>query len=245
MADLSSRLAGCAVFTKLDLHKGYHQVPVHSEDIGKTAIITPFGLFEYIRMPFGLRNAGQTFQRLMDSVLQGLPYCFIYLDDVLIASPNLDSQVEHLREVLSRLRAAGLQLNGDKCVFAVAAVEFLGHQVTAAGISPLQKRVEAVEKFPLPGTNKQLLSFLGMINFYCLFLPQAARVLKPLTDSLRGSKVAAVEWTEPMRQAFTAGKRMLCEAACLAHPEPEAELSLAVDASDTHIGAVLQDYSQL
>jgi Reverse transcriptase (RNA-dependent DNA polymerase) len=76
----------CTVFTKLDLRKGYHQVPVHPKDVGKTAIITPFGLFEYIRMPFGLRNAGQTFQRLMDSVLQGLPYCFIYLDDVLIHS---------------------------------------------------------------------------------------------------------------------------------------------------------------
>jgi Reverse transcriptase (RNA-dependent DNA polymerase) len=157
-----------------------------------------------------MRRQHQIDTPVLDSVLQGLPYCFIYLDDVLIASLDLDSHVEHLREVLSRLRAAGLQLKGNKCVFAIAVVEFLGHQVTAAGISPLQKRVEAVEKFPLPGTNKQLLSFLGMINFYRRFLPQAARVLKPLTDSLRGGKAAAVEWTEPMRQSFTAAKKMLC-----------------------------------
>jgi hypothetical protein len=88
IADLTARLAGCRVFTKLDLKKGYHQVPVHQDDICKTAIITPFGLFEYVRMPFGLRNAGQTFQRLMDKVLQGLDFVFIYLDDVLIASPD-------------------------------------------------------------------------------------------------------------------------------------------------------------
>jgi cleavage and polyadenylation specificity factor subunit 1 len=117
MADLSARLAGCRFFSKLDLKKGYFQVPVHPEDICKTAIITPFGTFEFVRMPFSLRNAGQTFQRLMDQVLRGLDYCFVYLDDILIASPTLQQHEEHLREVLGRLEQAGLVLNSSKCIF--------------------------------------------------------------------------------------------------------------------------------
>jgi Reverse transcriptase (RNA-dependent DNA polymerase) len=88
MADLSARLAGTRVFSKLDLKKGYFQVPVHPDDICKTALITPFGTFEFLRMPFGLRNAGQTFQRLMDQIMRGLDYCFVYLDDILIASES-------------------------------------------------------------------------------------------------------------------------------------------------------------
>jgi cleavage and polyadenylation specificity factor subunit 1 len=245
IADLTARLSGCKIFTKLDLKKGYHQVPVHKDDIGKTAIITPFGLFEYVRMPFGLRNAGQTFQRLMDQVLQGLDYVFVYLDDVLIASPDEETHWEHLQEVFKRLKEAGLVLNSGKCVFAVPVVDFLGHRVTAAGISPLQNRVQAVKEFPPPKTVKQMLSFLGMINFYRRFLPRAAQILKPLTDSLRGGQAAAVEWTPAMREAFEAAKQMLCQAACLAHPDMAAQLSLAVDASDSHIGAVLQQSSPL
>jgi hypothetical protein len=157
MADLSARLAGCRFFSKLDLKKGYFQVPVHPDDICKTAIITPFGTFEFVRMPFGLRNAGQTFQRLMDQVLRGLDFCFVYLDDILIASPTLQQHEEHLRAVLARLEAAGLVLNRSKCVFTAEAVDFLGHRVTAAGISPLQSRVEAVQKFPRPENAKQLI----------------------------------------------------------------------------------------
>jgi hypothetical protein len=87
MADLAARLAGCTIFSKLDLKKGYLQVPVTTSDVPKTAIITPFGLFEFVRMPFGLKNAGMTFQRLMDTLLGGLPFAFVYWDDILVASP--------------------------------------------------------------------------------------------------------------------------------------------------------------
>jgi len=113
LADVAARLAGCKIFTKLDLRKGYHQVPVAPEDVHKTAVITPFGLFEFVRMPFGLRNSAQTFQRLMDEVLSGLPFLFVYIDDLLIASRNVEEHEKHLREVLSRLEEHGLVLNGE------------------------------------------------------------------------------------------------------------------------------------
>ena len=240
MADLTARLAGCHVFTKLDLRKGYHQVPVRPADVHKTAITTPFGLFEFVRMPFGLRNAGQTFQRLMDEVLTGLSFVFVYLDDVLIASRDHTAHKEHLQQVLSIFRQHGLVLNGEKCVLGVSEVTYLGHEVSADGIKPLADRVEAVQTFPRPNTVKQLQVYLGMINFYRRFIPGAARVLKPMTDALRGSKRSALDWTAEMEQSFSSSKQGLASAVQLAHPNPAAELVLAVDASDTHVGAVLQ-----
>jgi hypothetical protein len=104
MGDLSSRLDGCVIFSKLDLQKGYYQVPVAAADVPKTAVITPFGLFEFVRMPFGLKNAGMTFQRLMERVFFDLPYSFVYLDDLLVASRCVEDHRRHLQEVLGRLQ---------------------------------------------------------------------------------------------------------------------------------------------
>ena len=114
IGDLTAKLAGCHVFSKLDLRKGYPQVPVRPEDVHKTVVVTPFGLFEFLRMPFGLRNAGQTFQRMMDEILAGLGFCFVYLDDILVASRSVEEHEVHLREVLTRLQQHGLALNAEK-----------------------------------------------------------------------------------------------------------------------------------
>ena len=240
IGDLTARLAGCKVFSKLDLRKGYHQVPVRPADIKKTAIITPFGLFEFLRMPFGLRNAGQTFQRMMDNVLGGLECAFVYLDDVLVASSNHQEHTAHLKEVLSRLQRHGLVLNAEKCQLGVSELDYLGHHVTASGIQPIADRVATIKKFPQPKTVGQLQTYLGMVNFYRRFLPAAARVLKPLTDALKGGQKGTLDWTVEMGNAFQHSKQALYNAVELGHPDPKAELFLAVDASETHVGAVLQ-----
>jgi cleavage and polyadenylation specificity factor subunit 1 len=186
MADLAARLDGCRVFSKLDLRKGYLQVPVAAEDIAKTAIITPFGLFEFTRIPFGLRNAGMTFQRLMDTVLGGLPFAFVYLDDILVASTDEETHRLHLQAVFSVLQQNGLIVNPEKCLLACGTVDFLGHRLSASGIGPLPSRVQAIAEFPRPVTFKQLQAFLGLFNFYRRFIPAAARVVLPLTRALRG-----------------------------------------------------------
>ncbi|MFN9942446.1 MAG: reverse transcriptase family protein, partial [bacterium] len=104
MMDFAAKMSGCRHFSKVDLHKGYHQIPMHARDIAKTAIITPFGLYEFLRMGFGLRNAGNTFQRMMDRVTNGLPFIFVYLDDIIVGSPDLASHLQHLQLLFQRLR---------------------------------------------------------------------------------------------------------------------------------------------
>jgi cleavage and polyadenylation specificity factor subunit 1 len=228
------------VFLKLDMRKGYHQVPVRPEDVCKTAIVTPFGTFEFLRMPFGLRNAGQTFQWFMDSILSDLPFCFIYIDDVLVASRTHEEHVQDLRHVLEQFQQHGLVLNMEKCEVGVAELDYLGHRISASGIRPIANRVEALAKYPQLVTVCQLQTYLGMINFYRRFLPGAAGVLKPLTDALRGGQQAKLAWTAEMAAAFHQSKSSICTAAELAHPVEKAAFFLAVDASSLHVGAALQ-----
>jgi Reverse transcriptase (RNA-dependent DNA polymerase) len=128
-------------------------------------------------MPFGLRNAGQTFQRFMDSVLADLPLCFVYIDNVLVASPSHEQHLEDLHVVLEQLQQQGLVLNVEKCLFGATELDYLGHRVSATGIRPITGRVEALAKYPQPKTVAQLQTFLGMVNFYRRFIAGAARIL--------------------------------------------------------------------
>ena len=242
MMDFAARAAGCTVFSKIDLKSGYHQVPMNPADIPKTAITTPFGLWEFTRMTFGMRNSGNTFQRLMDRVMADLDFAFPYLDDIFVFSRGEQEHTGHLGEVFARLRAARLTANPDKCVLAQPSIDFLGHLVNAAGITPLPGRVAAIATHPRPVTVKDLQNFLGVINFYRKFVPAAAEMLRPLTDALKNSPAAkaVIEWTAERRTAFQAARSALGKATHLAYPKQEAEIALMVDASANHVGAALQ-----
>lgn len=242
LQDFTYILFGCTVFSKVDLLRAFHQVPVEECDIPKTAICTPFGAYEYLRMPFGLRNAAQTQQRLMDEVFLGLNFVFVYLDDILIASKSAAEHRAHLLAVFERIQQYGLIVNLKKSQFGRDNIEFLGHHVNSHGITPTAEKVASIVKFPAPKTVADMRRFLGMLNFYRRFIPNSAShqlELQSLITSSKKNDKTPIVWTPQSTAAFVTTKESIAQATMLCHPAPDAELSLVTDASDTAIGGAL------
>lgn len=244
--DFAHSIAGCTVFSTIDLVKAYNQIPVFEDDIPKTAITTPFGLYEFPMMTFGLRNAGQTFQRFVDEMVRGLDFTYAYLDDFLVFSKTEAEHEVHLQQLFSRMKEYGILINTSKCVFGVNEVTFLGYQISEFGTKPLKSKVQAINDFPPPKTVKELRRFLGMLNFYRRFLPNAAKIQAPLNALLTGSVKAShpIVLSGDTLVAFNQCKESLSNAALLAHPDCEAKLALVTDASDLAMGAVLQQFKE-
>ncbi|UYV60514.1 hypothetical protein LAZ67_1001391, partial [Cordylochernes scorpioides] len=241
--DLHHILKGTRVYSKIDLCKAFYQIPIAEEDKPKTAIITPFGLFEFNVMSFGLRNATATFQRFMHEVLRNLDFAFVYLDDILVASKTEEEHYSHLETLFSRLNFYGLRSNLSKSKFLVQEIDFLGYLITSHGVKPLPTKVKTILEYKKPKTVHELRIFLGMLNFYRTFLNNAAETQAMLHEYLRGAKKkdrSEIKWTEEAVVQFEQCKQALANTALLAYPDTELPISLCTDASDRAVGSVLQ-----
>lgn len=252
--DFSSRLHGHKFFSVVDLKSAFHQLPIAPEDVEKTALATPFGSFEFLRMNFGLCGAAQTFQRFIDSVLRDLAVnspegrrkvtLFAYVDDILIASKSEQAHLEDLDAFFARLQSYGLHVNLQKCKFLANELEFLGHKITTEGTSPLPCKVQCVREYQKPATMQGLRRYLGLINFYHSYIHNAAELLAPLTSMLSGARTKTSNvkllWNSEAEEAFYKSKEALSDATTLHYPVPGAETSIAVDASDFAVAGVLQ-----
>ena len=237
MEDCIDQVGHAKYVSKFNLLKGYWQVPLSKRARELSAFITPTGLYSYNVMPFGLRNAPATFQRLMTKVLGDMEGCALYLDDVVVFSDTWDSHVERIRALFARLAEARLTVNLAKCEFAKATVTYLGRVVGQGTVRPVEEKVKAVVRFPVPVTKKELMRFLGLVGYYRCFCRNFSDVVAPLTDLLK-AKVTFV-WSPVCQQAFEKAKTLLCNAPVLSAPRFDRPFALQVDASHVGVGAVL------
>ena len=179
-SDLFASLTGGRKFTKLDLTAAYQQVPLDEASAKLVTVNTHQGLYEYTRLPFGVASAPAVFQRIMDTLLQGIPHVICYLDDILVTGSSDAEHFTNLREVLQRLQQHGVRLSKEKCVFFKDSVEYLGHHIDSKGIHTSPKKVEAFIEAPPPQNVQQLRSFLGLLNYYAKFLTNISSLLHPL-----------------------------------------------------------------
>ena len=226
------------VFSTIDLKDGFMQIPIAEEDIPKTAMYTPWGLYEYLRMPFGLRNAPPTFQRFMNMVLHRVEHQFCYIDDIIVFSETLEDHKIHLGEVFARLAQYGLVINLDKSHFVQSSAVYLGFEFSASGYRPLESHTLKIQDFPVPTSKKELQSFLGALQYYRSHIPGLAFIASPLYDLTKG-KGRKFIWTDECQHAFESLKELIGDRCPLAPLKPDGDYALYTDASGLACGAVL------
>ncbi|XP_075733659.1 uncharacterized protein LOC142775721 [Rhipicephalus microplus] len=224
----------------LDLTRGYWQVPMTERASKYAAFISPLGTFRPLVMSFGLKNAPFCFSRLMDRVLAGAEnYAVPYLDDIAVFSDSWEKHLSHLRDVLTRLRNAGLTVKAEKCQLGQAEVEYLGHIVGRGCRRPHEVKLAAIENYPRPVTKTDIRAFLGLTGYYQHYIPKYSQIASPLTDSLRKGEPVKVQWDELRESSFQALKAALTSQPILRAPDYNRPFVLQCDASERGLGAVL------
>ena len=242
---LLHRAGAASVFSKLDLASGFHQIALSIPSRALTAFRLPEPVkgcthWEWTVMPFGLKNAPPTFQRAMTAALQGCEdFCVVYIDDILVFSKNEEEHLEHLRQVMGKLREHAYHVRLAKCEFLRSEVEFLGHKLSAMGLATAEEKVKALNSWQAPlKSAKQVRQFLGLALWYRSFIPHLATIAMPLFKLTSGRTTFC--WTDAATQAMDTLKKLVSSAPCLARWEHERETRVVTDASKVGVGAVLE-----
>ena len=231
-------------FTKLDLIKGYYQVPIDEESRQYTAFSTPQHQYQFKRLSFGLKNSGIQFQKHMQEILSDFnnKQVIVYIDDILILSQSFQEHLQLVEKVLTSLMLNGIKIKVAKCEFFKEQVSFLGHLISREGLKKSPEFIEKIQSYPKPVTVTQLRQFLGLANFQRKFIHQFSTIAKPLSCVTGGPKRKRIEWTPEMDGAFEAIKAKLVEETTLTFPDYRtgaSPLELYVDASGQGAGACL------
>ena len=230
------------MFSSLDLRSGYYHIGLSDSAKPKsTFVLSSLGKYQFNRVPFGLAQAPAYFQKLINNVLKGCNFVMGYLDDIIIYSRTEKEHLEHLEEIFSRLRAAGLKLKLEKCSFFKKHIQYLGHLISAKGIQPLPEKLESITKMPATKNPKEVKQFLGLIGYYRKFVSRFADISRGLTHLTK--KDVEFKWTPKCENCFQILKEFLQQAPILRYPDPQANYTLYTDASKYAYAGVLTQQS--
>ena len=234
--EIFSKLNQGAWFTQVDFADAYLQLEMDESSKELVTINTPKGLYQYQRLPFGVKSAPGIFQETMDNLTSGLKGCAAYLDDVIVTGTTLEEHNMNVFELFKRISDFGFRVKMDKCSFAKKEIKFLGHIISKEGRKPDPEKITAIVEMPPPKDRKQLKSFLGMVSYYSVFVPKMRQMRGPLDDLEKNEKF---EWLKVHQQSFTSLKKVLQSNLLLTHYDPKRDIVIAADACEYGIGAVI------
>ena len=237
--DLFQRLGKSNYFSKIDLSKEYWQIPVAEKDVEKTAFVTPDGNYEFIRMPFRMKNSGATLVQGLKMLISDLENVDSYIDDLIVHTEDWDTHIRELVELMNRLQQANLTTRPTKCVFGAKSVEFLGHQVGFDWITVNNDNLEKIGMAQRSTTKKEVRSFLGLVNYYCAHIPSLAAISTPLSDLTRQGQLNKVQWGEAQERVFLTWQERLLKKPILKLPDHQKPFFLRLDTSNCRLGASL------
>ncbi len=241
-------LEGSTYFSQIDLNQGFYQISMKKEDVPKTSFVVPSGQYEFLVMPFGLKNSPRSFQRAMVKILGDLTYVKVFLDDILVFSKTKEEHLSHLEIVMTRLKIHGSTINREKSHFFQTQVEYLGVIIDKDGVRPCMRVINQISTIKKPNTINQVRKVLGMINYFRAFIPNLSSLISPITNLLKGQNVqknSKINWKEDHTKIINRILNTLKQQPMLHHPDSSKRFKLQTDASEWGIGGALYQDNKL